>query len=531
MTAATMPAPRVASTEPPAIAAPRRAGLLAAPWAPFFAGVLTAAMQWLVWRSFKGVPAISDEAAYALQAKLFAHFRWTAPAPPIREFFEQMHVLMSPVVASKYPPGHSLLLAFGAALGMPGLVPVLLGGATGGLLFALARRVGNEYVALLAWLMWTCLPVQEGLRPSYFSEVTTTVTFLLGWWALLRWRDDNRTGWLVLLSVATAWCAVTRPITAVAYAIPTGAVTLAMIRRRRAWRPAMIAIVAGFVVVAILPLWNWRTTGSVLTSPYLAYDHVYLAFEHLGFGDNGGRAPTWLPRDLYYQVAGFANVHAQYTPGTMPHELLLRLRYTWIAYFGNATWSVMLSAFIVVGIFVAGVENLVILATVVTLYAVHLVYAYPASWTIYYYEIIAPLCFLAALGVWRAIQMIAALRGRTASPSFARRTMIGVALTCLPFALATQGSKRSGKAAMTWGQTSFARGAERLPTPAIVFIRYAPNHLNQASLVDNDPDFAHAAVWKVYDRGDAENARLRALAPERKAFIYDEASRTFYALK
>jgi len=77
-----------------------RAKLLESRWAPLVAGAIATAFQWLIWRTLNGVPVISDEASYLLQAKLFAAFRWTAPAAPIREFFEQAHVLITPIVAS-----------------------------------------------------------------------------------------------------------------------------------------------------------------------------------------------------------------------------------------------------------------------------------------------------------------------------------------------------------------------------------------------------------------------------------------------
>lgn len=528
-------AAQLENNTPSSSTAPERPGVLGSRWTPLVLGTLTSALQSLVWRGFQGVPTITDEASYLVQAKLFAHFRWTAPPPPIRAFFEQMHVLISPVIASKYPPGHALLLAIGVFFGQPGLMPVVLTGLTAGMLFAVARRVSNAQVGLLAWFMWTCLPIQMILRPSYFSEATTAATFVVGWWALLRWRDDGRARWLVLLSVATAWCAITRPVTAVAYAVPTGAITLAMIWRRRAWKPALLALAAGVLVVAILPLWSWRTLGNVHTSPYVAYNQVYQPFEHLGFGDNGGRLPEWMPRDLYEQQAGYVKIHADYTPATMPREAMLRVKFFWGAYFGDALWSAILSAFIVVGVFVAGLEGIVAWATVVSLFVAHLWYAHASPWSIYYYESVPVLCFFAAIGVARVLA-IGAPRGARlnagALAAFTRKGLIAVTVVCIPFGLATQGAKRWHKAVMTAPQTYFAVSAARLPKkPAILFIRYAPDHQVHMSLINNDPDLAHADVWTVYDRGDAENARLRALAPERHAFLYDEASGKFVDLK
>src|SRR5581483_11908415 len=139
-------------------------------------------------------------------------------------------------------------------------------------------------------------------------------------------------------------------VTAVAYAIPTGAITAVMIWRRRAWKPAGIALAAGIAIVALLPFWGLRTLGRTHPSPYEAYNSVYQPFEHLGFGDNGGRLPSWMPKDLYDQQAVYVDVHALYTAKTLPREAKLRVIYMWKGYFGDAAWSAALSAFILVGI-------------------------------------------------------------------------------------------------------------------------------------------------------------------------------------
>jgi hypothetical protein len=487
---------------------------------------LAAAFQWLIWRTLNGVPVISDEASYLLQAKLFAAFKWTAPAAPIREFFEQAHVLITPIVASKYPPGHALLLALGAMVGKPGLVPVLLSGVTAGLLFAITRRLANGPIAALAWLIWCFAPVPEGFRPSYFSEATTAATWVAGWWALLRWRDDGRTRWLVMLSLLVAWCAITRPLTAVAYAIPTGAVALTLIVQRRAWRQMTTAVAAGLVVVAILPLWNWRTLGDARRSPYAAYTEAYIPFEHLGFGDNGRRTPTDLPPDLYRQFAPYELVHARYTRATLVAEAGQRAYHVWYWFLGRSTWTAILSVFVLLGIAAGGVPGLIASGAAVALWLAYLPYAHAPSWTLYYYEVLAPLAFLAALGVGRAAALVVARRMPAIegwSTPKARRVVVGVTVVCLPFALASAGACRANKSKIAAAQTAFAREVKRIPTPAIVFIRYSQNHVVHASYVANDPQLAKAPVWLVYDRGD-DDARLRAVAPQRRAFLFDEAT-------
>ena len=126
------------------------------------------------------IPVIADEAAYLLQAQIFAHGHWTAPSPPLPEFFEQFEVLVTPAVASKYFPGESLMLTPGIWLGLPALVPVLLTGLTGALIFALARRIAGTWVAVLTWLTWiSAFATLYSRAVVYMSETTTAAAWVV----------------------------------------------------------------------------------------------------------------------------------------------------------------------------------------------------------------------------------------------------------------------------------------------------------------------------------------------------------------
>ncbi len=137
---------------------------LGTPWPVVGLGLVSAALSWWMWRSLDAVPIVHDEAGYVLQAQIFARGMWAAPAPPLPHFFEQFHVFVSPVLAPKYPPGHAILLIPGVLLGLPGLMPVVLNGLTGALLFALVRRLSNPWVGLLAWFLWLVAPANLFFR-------------------------------------------------------------------------------------------------------------------------------------------------------------------------------------------------------------------------------------------------------------------------------------------------------------------------------------------------------------------------------
>ena len=182
--------------------------------APVAVALVTMGVIWYVWGRLRQVPVIHDEASYLLQAETFARGRWAMASPPLPSFFEQFHVFVTPTFASKYPPGHGILLVPGIWLGLPGLVPLLLNGLAAAILFVLVRRVTNGWVALLTFALW--LPMRENLwfRASYFSEITTSVLWLLGWFALLKWRETAQQRWLSTVAACTGWMAITRPLTA-----------------------------------------------------------------------------------------------------------------------------------------------------------------------------------------------------------------------------------------------------------------------------------------------------------------------------
>ena len=179
--------------------------------APLVFGLVFGAIVWWTWGQVHPYGLLHDEFAYVLQAKLFASGRWTAPAPPMPEFFAQPHVLNDPLVASKYPPGHSLLLAIGELFGMPALVVAALSVVRGALAFAIARRLTNGAIALgTGMLLLHGQSLYFGA--SFFSETTTGAMLLVAWYALLRWREDRRLRWLLAVAFCTGWGASTRPL-------------------------------------------------------------------------------------------------------------------------------------------------------------------------------------------------------------------------------------------------------------------------------------------------------------------------------
>ena len=495
--------------------------------APILAGLVTVALAWFVW-GFSADPlaSIQDENAYRLQAGLFARGRWADPAPPAERFFDQMHVLSQPVRAAKYPPGHALALAPGFAVTLPVAFPLFCDFATGALLFVLARRASGGAVALLTWIVWLASPGGLSFRSSYMSELTTGALWLGGWWALWNWRQTRRAGWLLLFGLFVGWGAITRPLTAIAFALPAGVCALILAARRRAWGAFAAATLLGAAVLAVWPVWSHETTGDAGLSPVALYAREVLPWDRPGFGLRDGAVRRELPADVRGSfVQQFRDLHARHTIENLPRILGERIFAVLQDVWGH--WA-LLAAFAIFGAFIAPREARLALGSALLLLLLYLSYAHAPNWTVYYYESFGVLAYATGLGLWRCWDLLAS-RSRRPALAAAGPWLVAVALAvaAAPNVLESRERYESG----VRESRRFAKVLEALPPgPAVVFVRYGPEHDPHKSLVVNGPGLQEARGWIAYDLGP-ENGRLLRLSPARAPFVYDESRGTLRALE
>lgn len=487
--------------------------------APWVVGVLSA-VGWLwVWGTLTSAPVMHDEVAYLLQAELFAKFRWTGVGPPLPEFFRQLYVLVDPVLASKYPPGNSLLLSLGAIFGVPGLPVIVINGVSASLIFVLARRFGGSVVALLTWVLWiSSFPILY-FHATYMSEGVTSLAWLATWWGIVRWRDGAGRNWLVLAAVATAWCVITRPLTGLALTAVALIVVARRCRANHTWRNLLPAAAAGALVLAVLPLWNWRTTGNALSSPLSTYTQSFVPFDKPGFGARPNEKPSAkLPRDQWITSASFYQEHERHTFRALPAIAWQRL--TMIDRDMSYEWRAGLRVFALIGLFALSIEGWVALIAFATQFFLYLSYAHPPGWTIYYIECMPVIAFITALGISSLLRAVTARQPHSNS-----RIAIGVLPLCGGAAVACVITARQVRSQIESDHryySAFTAMVERVPDkPAVVFVRYADKHPDGISLVRNVADLRESPVWIVYDRG-AQNERLVAVAPDRAAYLFDE---------
>jgi hypothetical protein len=543
-------------------------------WTPALVGLAWAAIICWIWGGVRSPAIFHDELSYRFQAQLFATGRWFAPSPPMADMFAQPHLLVAPVMASKYPPGHALLLAIGEWLRMPGLIVLALVALRAAVTFALARRLTNGGIALL-----TCVLLLEGdsLRwsASYFSETTTGAMLVVCWYALLRWREsanedggwrreegggrmeeggtDNDSSllaprssflaprssllappssllaprsssilWISVLAAALGWSAITRPYSAILFAIPLGFVVLRDVWRARRWRDLAVAMAIGTAIVAILPLWSARTTGDWKLWPATLYTRDYMPYDHPHFGVDSATPRRELPLDLAALDPSLRTVEREHTIARLPAVALSRL-----PYFLLATWDAPLFALMltVIGITAAPMAVWLGVATVGAVFVGYLAHPTWADWTIYYMEVAPALVFLTACGMAQLYAILARAPGEPVVWRRASRPTIAIVVASI---LLLVGVKKEGgilREMRTANEIYIGRFQTllgRVPAPSVLFVRYSPRHSGHLSLITNGPDWERAPVWVVPDRGHARNAALLAVAHGRTGLLFDE---------
>ena len=220
-------------------------------------------------------PRMHDELSYLLGAQMLAQGRLWMPVHPMADFFETFHVLVRPVYASIYFPGTAMMHVPGVWLGVPMWVTaVALAGAVVGLTYRVVAEMLDGVAGLLAGLIVLATGRFRQYSTLALAEAPVTVLVLAMLWAWLRWRRTHRAGWAAAVGAAAGWAAITRPVDALAFALPVG---IAMAWELRRETPKRWAATAGALLAAATPFlalqvaFNRGVTGYLLTTPYTLY--------------------------------------------------------------------------------------------------------------------------------------------------------------------------------------------------------------------------------------------------------------------
>ena len=265
------------------------------------AGVFLLWTAW--WQDRDFFPKTHDEQSYLLQIRMLSQGRLWMPAHELADFFETFHVMVEPVYASVYFPGTAMMYVAGLWLGWPAwLLPLIIAAACVGLLYAIVTDLVDGLAGLLAVVLMLSLSWFRMLSIMLMGQIPALFLGLLMFWAWLRWREARAGGeaavqrrsrqlaWVALIGACAGWMAITRPVDALAYAIPVGIGMLIDLYRRHS-APQLWLATLGLLVAAAAPfltvqiIFNKGVTGSYMHTPFRQYIDLFQPQTSFGFHD------------------------------------------------------------------------------------------------------------------------------------------------------------------------------------------------------------------------------------------------------
>ncbi|MGC4030992.1 MAG: glycosyltransferase family 39 protein [Tepidisphaeraceae bacterium] len=257
---------------------------------------------WICRRAFH--PTWHDDNMHAVQVMMLAKgYLWHAPHK-LPEFFDTFHIFVDPVYAPIHFPGTAILNVAGVWLGLNwSVIPVLLASAGCALLFLILVEVVDGLGGVIGVICFWGTTNTRMLATMITSHNAMLMLGPLMVWLFLRWRKKPtllRSAWLGL---AVALAGFTRPVDALAYAVPIGIFvlyeTLRDRRNVRRWAYIAVMIAVGLPLVGLQLAFDKAVTGKWLYPPYQAYNdrfHPYTSYG--GVRERGIDAPPVKVSDL-----------------------------------------------------------------------------------------------------------------------------------------------------------------------------------------------------------------------------------------
>lgn len=247
----------------------------------------------ITWGVFEAMPHIEDEFANYFQAQVFASGQlWAASPPHPDSFFIPFVIDLNGRRFAKYPPGFAAALALGVRAGVHWLVNPLIGALTLVVLYAIGRNLFDAETGLLAAMLGMLSPMFLGLSSTLLAHPLTALCLLIFTWAYFTCLSPaaRRLPPAIAGGLALGWAALTRPYTALAYALPFAVMTICQLgqtRHRSQFAAFALMGLTAVAIAALLPLYGHALTGRYTVDLYT----LFWPYDRLGFGLGHGHAP------------------------------------------------------------------------------------------------------------------------------------------------------------------------------------------------------------------------------------------------
>jgi hypothetical protein len=246
-----------------------------------------------------------DEHVYDFMARVWASGRLYATSlpPTVRAFFDNQFIVNDGRWYGIYAPGHPLVLAIGEWLGGIRWVTTIEAILTVPLAWALADRVVGRRASLLALGLLVISPFFLLMSATMLAHPTAGLGLTAFAYAAVRaLAVPAAFHWWLLAGGALGLTGLTRPLAAVAFAIPLVVLLARAARGNVRAKPGLIAFTAIIgVAAALFATYNALVTGHPLRTGYQVFAETH-AFTFT-LGSLPAPAPASALYELFYALA------------------------------------------------------------------------------------------------------------------------------------------------------------------------------------------------------------------------------------
>jgi hypothetical protein len=342
--------------------------------------------------SYERYPHVPDEALYLFQARYFANYLVTVPAPDVPEAFSFYLIpYKSANWYSIFPPGWPAILAFGVLLGVPWLINPILASLNVLLAYKLLQKIFTKKNAFIALFLIVTSPWYIFMGMNFMSHTFALTCALIASLALVNAERSGKTIWGLLCGVAVGILSLVRPLDGLILAVLVGLWSVFSVVRRRLKTSIVLSFIVGTVVSgAIILPYNMQITSHPARFPLTDYYKKYFGpkINALGFGPERG---------LGWAIDPF--------PGHSPIDAMVNANLNTFAInielFGWSSGSLIIIIFLLFSRKMRKIDYLMfmIILALATTYSLYWFSGGPDFGARYWYLMLAPLIVLTVRGI------------------------------------------------------------------------------------------------------------------------------------
>ncbi|HVO98665.1 MAG TPA: hypothetical protein VMT15_11390 [Bryobacteraceae bacterium] len=465
-------------------------------------------------------PDIYDEFGHLLVADTLRHFRLANPPHTLHQFFETFFVLQTPTYGSIYPIGQGLILAIGRAVsGIPWVGVLIASAAFAPLCYWMLRAWTSPVWALAGGALAVIEfgPLNQWMN-SYWGGMLAATAGCLVFGALPRLVEKFRTRDAFLLGAGLTIHLLTRPYESI-FLVAAAALFLVPI-----WKRAMPVLLLGLLPgLAITLVHNKSATGQWTKLPYQLSQYQYGVPASLTFDADPVPHYELTPQQQLEYKSQISFREGRETPGSYLLRLEYRVRYYRFFFLAPLYLAVP-------GFCFAAIRNRRYGWVLLTLAIFALGTNFFPAFQLHYLGAVTCLFILMSVAGLEQISRW--------SPEAARLLLFLCAAHFAFWYIAHLSGEGDVAVAMiryeTWDninhrnperRIAVKRQLDDIPGQLLVFVRYSPRHIFQEEWVYNEASIDDARVIWARDLGEEENAKLRALYPNRRVLLLEPDAR------